>query len=330
MTARRAPPARGGPLSEMPETQECVSDETTFRADISEYDGDCGLLKRENGCCVLQYDRDIQLLEMYKHFIDHPHRQIFPRFENWLRNLDALGNVSRATISMSNRDFLLVPDLIKALRSSGTSIDVLVDHTVQGDVMPFKFTNLSLGETRYIGRVERSDPSQSVGRVVMDVGQFGPLLSYSYYEPVPSEGVNPPMIVSLINITPIVPLGLNLPLEYRGRRGWFLENTTIILILIDGPTYPSGFKFELGKEFQNYLEYIPDGYERLLPESFEQASALASDLQQSKDQHEGDHLIRSISLDSSENSVGLVYNMFGQTLLTKVSLWPLVVLETQV
>ena len=264
---------------------------------------------------------------------------MLPRFENWLRNLDGLGSVSKATVSMSNRDFLLVPDLVQKLRSSGTSIDVLVDHTVQGDVMPFEFTNLFLGETRYIGRVGRSDPSQSIGRVVMNVGQFGSTISYSEYDdlPVPSEGVNPPLIVSLINITPIVPLRLDVPLEFRGRRGWFLEHATMFALYVGLPTSPSSYKFELGKEFQNYFEYIPDGYERLLPESFEQARALASDLQQSNLQHEGDQHIRSIALNTSENprnSVSLVYDIFCTihqdcTFLVKLSLWPFVVLETQ-
>ena len=337
MTARRAPPERGTPLAQQ-QAQGCVSDETTWRADINEYiNGDCRLLKRENGCCVLQYDRDMQLLEMFKHFIEHPHRQMSPRFENWLRNLDGLGSVSRATVSMSNRDFLLVPDLVQSLRSSGTSIDVLVDHTVQGDVMPFKFTNLFLGETRYIGRVGRSDPSQSVRRVVMDVVEFGPLISHSEYDALPEgvQGVNPPLIVSFINITPIVPLRLSVPLGWRGRRGWFLEQVTLFTLFAGLPTSPSSFKFELGKEFQNYFEYIPHGYERLLPESFEQARALAYDLQQSKDQHEGHETIRSIAVNTSENSVGLVYDIFCTynqdcAFLIKVSLWPLVVLETSV
>lgn len=116
--------------------RECVPDATTWRAEIGEGDNACGLHRLEDGCCVVQYDRDLHLLQMYKHFIQHPHKPISPAFEQWVRNLDGLQDVGKAVISMSHPDFEELPKLVKQLESCGTVIEVMVDHTVEGNFVP--------------------------------------------------------------------------------------------------------------------------------------------------------------------------------------------------
>lgn len=273
---------------------------------------------------------------MYKHFVDNPHKPLAGTFFTWVRAHDVLGSVSKATISMSNPDFLIIAKLVKKMQSCGTSIDVMVDHTIQGVVMPFKFTNLFLGETRYIGKVERSDESQSVGRVVMDVSKLEEEINHGQYDDPPVEEfhMNPVLAVSLVNITPIVPLYVN-GISY-GRRQFFLDSPMQFKKIVtlrnrSGRSIsPSRFKFELGKDFQTYFEYIPGGYERLLPESVEEARALASEI---KDVSESIDLV-GVELESSADSVLLRYG-FGHlergrryTYDVKVFYWPVVSIET--
>lgn len=357
LTARRPPPGtsrRGRPLPIGPENpmpnapddpHECVTDETTWRLREEEMEyGVCGLLRLEDGCCVLQHGRDVQLLEMYKHFLQHPHVPMNGEFEDWVRNLDGLESVSKATVSMSNPDFLLIPALVSKLQSCGTSIDVRVDHTVGGDVMPFKFTNLFLGETRYIGEVARSDPSQSVARTVMDVQNFVPEIHRSAY-PDPHHidfyDENPALVVSLINITPV--------LRNASPRHLFFHTLTILAVNMIGSVGPSGhsispssFKFELGKDFLTYFEHIPDGYQRLLPESIGEATQVASELKDYADnsvesEHFRRNFITSTQLETSADPVAVAvvydfeYTMLGQrcAYLVKITLWPLVCVETQ-
>ena len=340
--SRRGRPPPYGPENLMPDVlggpHECVTDETTWRQlEVEREDGVCGLHRLENGCCVLQHHRDIQLLEMYKHFLDHPHIPMLAAFEHWLRNLEGLGRVRKATVSMSNPDFLRIPILVSKLESCGTSIDVRVDHTVEGDVVPFKFTKLFLGETSYTGEVARSDLSQSVARTVMDVQNLALEIDHSQYSNPPVAGfdVNPVLAVSLINITPILPMSLT-------RHVFFHELSTSFINVI-GSHHPSGhiispssFKYELGKDFQNYLEYIPDGYQRLLPESIGQAAELALEIKNYSDNYEYDRrFIRSTRFETSADSAIVVYdfayNIHEQrtTYLVKITLWPLVCVETQ-
>ena len=329
------PDVLGGP-------HECVTDETTWRQlEAEREDGVCGLHRLENGCCVLQHDRDIQLLQMYKHFLDHPHIPMLAEFEHWLRNLDGVASVSKATVSMSNPDFLRIPALVSNLESCGTSIDVRVDHTVEGDVVPFKFTNLFLGETTYTGEVARSDLSQSVTRPAMDVQELRLQINHSQYSdpPVGQFNVNPGLRLSLINITPVLPLSL--------ARHVFFHELTTSFIAVTGlhnesgnmMISPSSFKLELGKEFQNYFEHIPDGFQRLLPESIQQAIELASRIKDytdnSVDSEQERRFIRSTTAETSADSAVVVYDFEydtdGQhvTYLGKITLWPLVCVETQ-
>lgn len=334
-TSRPGRPLPIGPLNELPEIlggERCVPDETTWRSQLDNAGGCSRKVGRlENGCCELQVGRDAQLLQLYKYFLEHPHKQVPAPFFEWVRARDVIGSVSRATTSMSSPDFLRIPKLLITMQSCGTSIDVMVDHTVQGDVMPFKFTNLFLGETTYIGKVERSDESQSVGRVVMDVSKFDEEIKSSQYSNPPIHGfdVNPALVVSMVNITPIVPLMIN---GYRyGRRGFFKSSPLQFVDLMSlrngsgRSISPSSFKFELGKDFQNYFEYIPDGYERLLPESLEQANALANEIYMAGNPG------ASIEFDSSGNSVVLWYRVRydrgRRTYSVKVSYWPEVALE---
>lgn len=201
----------------------------------------------------------------------------------------------------------------------------------------FKFTKLFLGETRYIGEVARSDLSQSVARTVMDVQKLALEINHSQYSNPPVAGfdVNPALVVSLINITPILPRSLT-------RHVFFHELSTsfISVIGLHNPSghikSPSSFKYELGKDFQNYFEHIPGGYQRLLPESIGQATELASELKDYSDNSEYDrHLIRSTRFETSADSAVVVYDFAydtsGQrrTYLVKITLWPLVCVETQ-
>ena len=339
-TSRPGRPLPIRPLNELPEIlggeRECVHDETTWRSSL-DHSGGCSrkVGRLENGCCVLQVGRDTQLLEFYKHLVDKPHKP-FGAFGTWVGARDVLGSVPKATISMSNPDFLTYTKVVRRMQSCGTSIEVMVDHTVQGGVMPFKFTNLFLGETTYIGRVGRSDESQSVGRVVMDVSKFEEEINHSQYDDPPvhrlqGHAFNPVLTVSLVNITPIVPLALD-GVSY-GRRAFFLHSPMQFKDLValknrSGRSIsPSRFKFELGKDFQNYFEYIPDGYERLLPESIEEARELASETKHSTD-HER------IELHLSADSVQLRYGFQDWHLGSlyeydvTVSYWPVVSLET--
>lgn len=350
LTVRRHPPGTSrsgrpipiGPDNPMPEViggRECVPDETTWRHVASEVNNQCELSRLEDGCCVLQHGRDVQLVEMYKHFIDHKHISVFEEdFEDWVRNLDGLENVSRATASMSSPDFLYIPRLVSSLESCGTSIDVMVDHTVDGDVMPFKFTNLFLGNTRYIGKVERSDPTQSVARTVMDVQQWESEIYSSQYENPPVEGLpeNPALIVSLINITPILPVALT-------RHVYFHDLATSFVTIINiyntsgNIISPSSFKYELGKDFETYFEHIPEGYQRLLPENIGQATQVASELKDRADEYPTgfEEHYSNTRLETSASAVAVVYNFAynsqGQQVayLVKITLWPLVCVETQ-
>lgn len=152
----------------------------------------------------------------------------------------------------------------------------------------------------------------------MDVQHFTREINWSQYvdPPVADLVENPALVVSLINITPIVPQRIPIPSGAMipwGRHNFFREIVTSSVTLVGQLNKsPSSVKFELGKEFGNYFESdIPQGYEKLLPENAGRARELAGSMEQDAESDPiQQHFIDNVIAEKSEfaNSVYLVYH----------------------